>query len=102
MADSIVIGAAFAQRYGYGGHAWALLQYALGFRQLGFEVTVLDRLEPGMLAHAEQEQALRYVDQLMQGVQLGHAYAVLDSQGETLRGLPADEVRRRLGDARFL
>jgi hypothetical protein len=103
MADSVVIGAAFAQRYGYGGHAWALLQYALGFRTLGFEVTVLDRLEPGMLADpAEQERALQYVDQVMDGVQLGHSYAVLDGGGETLRGLPADEVRRRLRDARFL
>ena len=45
MPDSIVIGAALAHRLGYGGHAWALLQYIVGFRELGFDVTVLDRLE---------------------------------------------------------
>jgi hypothetical protein len=49
MSDSIVIGAALAHRRGRGGHAWALLQYALGFRALGFDVTMLDRLEPEML-----------------------------------------------------
>ena len=47
-AQSIVIGAALAHRAGFGGHAWALLQYVLGFRELGFDVTVVDRLEPGM------------------------------------------------------
>jgi hypothetical protein len=31
VADSVVIGAALAYRIGYGGHAWALLQYVLGF-----------------------------------------------------------------------
>jgi hypothetical protein len=103
MADAVVIGAAFAQRYGYGGHAWALLQYALGFRQLGLEVTVLDRLEPEMLADpGDQDRALGYVERVMSGAGLGDAYVVLDGSGETLAGLTRDEVGRRLRSARFL
>jgi len=58
MSESIVIGAALAHRIGYGGHAWALLQYALGFRELGFEVTVVDRHEPGMVDEVAEQAAL--------------------------------------------
>ena len=64
MPDSVVIGLALAHRVGYGGHAWAVLQYVHGFRALGFDVTVIDRLEPGMAADGD-EAALRYLDDLL-------------------------------------
>ena len=89
MPDSIVIGAALAHRVGYGGHAWALLQYVLGFRELGFEVTVFDRLEPEMLGAASEEAALAYLRGLLG--EDGISYCVLDAEGRkaVLAALPA-------------
>jgi hypothetical protein len=40
----VAIAGSIAQRPGYGGHAWALVQYAIGLRSLGFEVLFIDRL----------------------------------------------------------
>jgi hypothetical protein len=47
-ADRIVVAGALAQRPGYGGHTWVLLQYLLGFLRLGWDVLFLDRLDPEM------------------------------------------------------
>ena len=40
----IAIGGAVAQKPGAAGHAWQFLQYLLGFRRLGYDVLLLDRL----------------------------------------------------------
>jgi hypothetical protein len=98
VAESIVIGAAFAQRPGYGGHAWALLQYVLGFRELGFGVTVVDRLEPGMVA--DEGQALAAARALFESERI--PYAVLGEDGQPRAGLSRAEVVARAGSARFL
>jgi len=44
MRSQVVIGGALAHKPGYGGHTWALLQYALGFRALGWDVLLLDHI----------------------------------------------------------
>ena len=98
MPDSIVIGAAFAQRAGFGGHAWALLQYVLGFRELGFDVTVVDRLEPGMTM--DEDVSLRALDGLLGGE--GIPYCVLGADGQSLGGLSREETLARTAGARFL
>jgi hypothetical protein len=100
MPESIVIGAALAHRAGYGGHAWALLQYVLGFQELGFEVTVVDRLDGDMLGDKQEEDALRYLRGLLQGD--GIAYGVLGDNGRSLDGLSRAELLERTGEARFL
>jgi hypothetical protein len=100
VSDSVVIGAALAHRMGYGGHAWALLQYILGFRELGFEVTVVDRLEPEMLGAASQEAAARYLHGLL--AEHGISCCVLNGEGASLHGLERDEALTRIGHARFL
>jgi hypothetical protein len=41
----VAIGAAIAQRPGVGGHTWVALQWMLGFRALGWEPVLVDRLE---------------------------------------------------------
>jgi hypothetical protein len=41
---SVVVAMALAQCPGRGGHAWAVLSYLLGFRRLGWRVTLVDRL----------------------------------------------------------
>jgi hypothetical protein len=101
MNDSVVIGAALAHRAGYGGHAWALLQYVLGFRELGFDVTVLDRLELGMLSDVSEEAALAYLRGLLDEED-GVSYCVLGADGRSLDGLSREEALAKMGDARFL
>ncbi len=102
MTDSVVIGAALAHRAGYGGHAWALLQYALGFRALGFEVTVVDRLEPGMLPGEDDAAALRSLRALLRDFGLDGSYSVLGAAGSALDGLSRDELLQRTRESRFL
>src|SRR5689334_1230831 len=48
MRGTIVIGGSVAQKPGSGGHTWVFLQYLLGFRRLGCDVLLLDRLQPEM------------------------------------------------------
>src|SRR6266851_5265249 len=101
MSDSIVIGAALAHRAGYGGHAWALLQYILGFRDLGFDVTVLDRLEPEMLGDVSEEAALAYLRGLLEDED-GVSYCVLGADERSVGGLSREEALAKTRDARFL
>jgi len=42
-----------AQRPFVGGHTWVFLQLLLGFRKLGWDVHLIDRLEPGMCVDAD-------------------------------------------------
>src|SRR5712692_8379183 len=100
MSDSIVIGAALAHRAGYGGHAWALIQYIAGFRQLGFDVTVVDRLEPGMLASGTEQAALAYLRGLLEDEAV--SYCVLGDAGSSRDGLSREEALAKTRDARFL
>ncbi len=100
MSDSVVIGAALAHRVGYGGHAWALLQYARGFQALGFDVTVVDRLEPGMVGEGSDTVALDYLDRLLDAE--GIRYAVLGADGRSLGGLTREQALERVRGARFL
>ncbi len=100
MPDSIVIGAALAQRAGYGGHAWALLQYVLGFRELGFDVTVVDRLEPGMIRWTSR-RALGY---LRRSARAARASPTASSARRDSRsaGSAARRRSRATAEARFL
>jgi len=56
MPDSVIIGAAPAHRIGYGGQAWALLHYALGFLKLG---------PGGRLASSTLEEAAKGVGEIL-------------------------------------
>jgi hypothetical protein len=100
MPDSIVIGAALAQRAGYGGHAWALLQYIHGFRELGFGVTVLDRLEPGMAVGGDDQAALAYLRGLLEPDEI--PYCVLGPDGCSVAGLSRAEALAAAENARLL
>jgi hypothetical protein len=100
MPDSIVIGAALAHRAGYGGHAWALLQYVIGFRELGFAVTVVDRLQPGMVAVGEEAAAAAYLRALLD--REGVAHCILGEDGQSVAGLTRADVLTRTRQARLL
>jgi len=82
----VAVGGALAQRPGYGGHAWALLNYLLGFRELGHEVLFLDRLDAGMAPSAQaREGCVRWLDEVMRGAGLGDSYSLfVDDQAAGL------------------
>ena len=95
-SGSVVVSAALAQRPGAGGHTWFALQYLLGFRALGWNVTLVDRLDPGMPG-----DGLAYLAEEMERFGLGDVWSVLLPEGQSA-GLPRAEVERRLGSADFL
>ncbi|MDX1393413.1 MAG: hypothetical protein R3195_03440 [Gemmatimonadota bacterium] len=55
-AGSVVIAGAVARRPRRGGHAWAFLQYVLGFRRLGWDVTWLDSIDPTTRSGATDDE----------------------------------------------
>jgi hypothetical protein len=97
----VAVGGALAQRPGYGGHAWALLNYLLGLRELGHEVLFLDRLSLGMAPTAEaRDGCARWLDQVMRGVGLGGSYSLF-VEGEDV-GLPRQAAVDWVRDADLL
>jgi hypothetical protein len=86
----------------YGGHAWALLQYALGFRRLGIDVTIVDRLERGMLPGDDEPATLRSLRTLLCDFGLGGSYSILGAGGSVIDGLSRDELLQKTHEARFL
>jgi hypothetical protein len=69
----IAIGGAVAQKPGASGHAWQFLQYLLGFRRLGYEVLLLDRLDGGAAGHAA---GVDWVRRVLGEAGLGEAYSI--------------------------
>ena len=76
----IVIGGALAQKPGAAGHAWQFLQYVLGFRRLGYDVLLLDRIDGspgrqaagvGWVAHVLGETGARWSVDLGRGRHAG-------------------------------
>lgn len=104
-----MIAASLAQRPGQGGHTWALLQYLLGFERLGWDVVLLDRLEPEMLSSAAQPVSavdvsphLTYFLRMMEAFGLQDAYSLAWNGGERFIGLSRRQVLERVRDADFL
>jgi hypothetical protein len=99
------IAASIAQRPGYGGHAWAFLQYALGLRQLGYEPVVIDRLSAEMIPGGTngagggmRDEAIAWFVEAMDYVGLRDSCSLLLDGGETV-GLSREELRRRIAAA---
>ena len=83
---SIVIAAALAQRPRAGGHTWFALQYLLGFRALGWDVTLVDRLDAEMTGdrrRPEGSENLAFLAETMELFGLGDDWAVLLPDGES-------------------
>src|ERR671937_2601509 len=106
---SIAIAGSVAQRTGYGGHAWALLQYALGFRRLGYEVLFIDRLTPEMAADrsgrhpkALTRQCIDWFVGVMRWAGLEGSYALLLDGDDGSVGLSRAETLKRVGDSQLL
>lgn len=89
-----------AQRRRTGGHAWVLLQYLLGFRRLGFDVLLLDRLTPEMCGR-DPAANLAWVTSVLGPVGLGDCYSVDLGDGCTA-GLSRADALDRLRSCAFL
>jgi len=93
VSPTIAIAGSIAQRPGRPGHAWALLAYALGFRELGYEVVFIDRLDHGGEA--------AWLDGVMALAGLRGRYGGLRAEGDPV-GLSRRELRRELGRSELL
>ncbi len=99
-----VIAGSVAQNPRYGGHAWVFLQYLLGLRRLGFEVLLVDRLEPEMLAAGAPTGSLELhrLVEVMQRFELQDCFSVLGADGRALAGVSRAEVIARVRRSEFL
>lgn len=97
MSGAVVVGGAVARRIEYGGHVWALLQWVLGMRRLGWPVLFLDRLEPrpGLRCSA---RVGRFVE-VMRLFGLEGAFSLDIGPDQEPVGLPRREVLRVVSDA---
>jgi hypothetical protein len=105
---SVVIAAALAQRPNVGGHTWFALQYLLGFRKLGWDVLLVDRLDAGMCrdrsggpCSPEGSANLAYLEEVMERFEMAGSWSVLLPDGEAA-GLPRAEVERRVASSDLL
>ncbi len=105
MKGTIVIGGSVAQKPHHGGHTWVFLQYLLGFRRLGWDVLLLDRLEPAMSRDAAGRPcapadsiSYEFFRALLERFELT---GVLLSGNETI-GLSRPELLERVGRAALL
>ncbi len=104
-SPSVVVGGSLAQRAHFGGHTWVLLQYLLGFKDLGWEVLFLDRLDPAMSVNAagqtcppESSVNWEYLNATMRSAGLPDSFALLTGGGQSL-GMSHSEVLRRVRES---
>lgn len=106
---TIVLGASLSQKAHQGGLTWVYLQYLLGFKRLGWDVLLVDRLEPemcldaaGKRCAAEQSVQLHYLQQVTEAYGLSDCWAVGVDGGTRYLGLPRHEVLARVADSAAL
>jgi len=106
---TIVVAGSVAQRPGHGGHTWVFLQYLLGFRRLGWDVLLLDRLEPEMCRDAggrpcavRDSVNFRYLAAVMERFGLADSFAVACDGGAEYLGLQQRQVLERVRRCPFL
>ena len=90
MIKTIIVSGSLAQRPCHGGHAWVFLQYLLGFKRLGWDVLLLDRLDETMCDQTEQLHRVRHLAQVMEEHGLGDDWSV--DAGKSMHGLSRTAV----------
>ena len=82
-----------------GGATWAVLQYLLGLRQLGYEVTFVEPIEASQLhppgASFESSENARYFQEVVREFGLQSQAALLLAGSQQTIGLSYGELRRR-------
>jgi hypothetical protein len=109
MPETVIVAGSVAQRPGAGGHTWVFLQYLLGFRDLGWSVILLDRLDPDMCTDrnggrcsVESSVNLRYLEDVMERFGLGDSYALLFDRGTKCAGMSRDKLLERVSKSALL
>ena len=108
MTRTVIVAAALAQKAGFGGHTWVILQYLLGLRRLGWDVLFLDRIDAGQCTDSsgrpcsvhDSVQAA-YLARVMDGFGFGESYALIDGSASTI-GMPTEAVAERVEAAELL
>jgi hypothetical protein len=108
-AGSVVLAAALAQRPDRGGHAWVVLSYLLGFRRLGWRVTLVDRLpaeacvdRAGAVVAPDRSVGYRYARAVLERFALAGCYYLLVDGRPQPVGRSRAELRVELRRADFL
>src|SRR5688572_18927272 len=106
MPRSVVIAGSVAQKPRHGGHTWVFLQYLLGFRRLGWDVLLVDRLDDessvdaaGGAAAVENSFNLSFLRQTMSRFGLEGCWAVLHDDNRKVIGMSRTELLERVGRA---
>jgi hypothetical protein len=106
---TIVIAGSIAQKPSEAGHTWVFLQYLLGFAGLGWDVLLLDRLEPamcrdgsGLPCAAEASEGFTYLLATLKQFDLDTKFAVICGGGERCLGLDRQNVLDRVKNAELL
>jgi hypothetical protein len=100
MPDTVIVAGSVAQRPSAGGHTWVFLQYLLGFRGLGWNVLLVDRLEPDMCFDAggercslEESVNFKYFQEVVSRFGLDDSYALLFNRGTKCIGTTRERLR---------
>jgi hypothetical protein len=94
------VAASIAQRPHFAGHAWAFLQYLFGFRELGFQPILIDRLTADMAVDARGEpsaatrrEAIAWFEDVVEFAGLRDSCSLLLDDGESVGMNRPDLVR---------
>jgi hypothetical protein len=106
---ALVIAGSLSQKPRHGGHTWALLQYALGFRELGWDVLFLDQIASSLCVDSsgrpcavEGSVNAEFLDRVMTRFGLRDHYALIVDRGQQWIGLNRDRVLERVRASAFL
>ena len=109
MIGTIIVSGAIAQKPWQGGHTWAFLQYVLGLRKLGWDVLLVDQLEPDMCLDSDGQPCgidesvnLDYFLRVMEGFQLTGAWSLLSDKGRRSIGVSRAALLERSREAVML
>src|SRR5437588_6115966 len=105
MKERIVVAGSLAQLPERGGHTWVFLQYLLGFRRLGWDVTFVDWAHPSMCVGGDAVAASanwRYLRRVMEGFGLGGCYALIDRTSGEVLGMTRNALANHVKSAAAL
>src|SRR4051794_36644494 len=100
MVATVIVSGAIANKYGNGGATWTRLNWALGFRELGFQVYFIEQIEraacvdaAGMPTGFDECVNLAYFAEVTRQFGLEHAAALVYEGGERVYGLTFSELQ---------
>ena len=97
---ALIVAGAIARRIDRGGHVWALLQWVLGFRELGWSVVLLDRLDPAP-GLRDSPGVHRFVE-TMERFGVADSFSLDVGPGQQPVGLSRSAVLEKVADADVL